>query len=425
MLRIAYIRVSTSSGEQLAALETQRSRLRALAPDLLLEDVESGLHTDRPQYGQVKRLIQLGEVGEVLATRLDRLGRDATESDAFVRLCDRHGVVCRCIDDGVVSMATPEDLLLTRLKGSLSEGESMKIRDRVNKALIEGRLMGRPMRKPCWGYCLSRDKRSMEIDPEQGPIALAFVAHLKTCGWQINTALRTFDGPLALRTRMGVRVWLANPTLRGGVPYGKLGNGRHERVLWDQHPALISQADHDAAIEAFERNRLLWGHNHARRLRALTGLCICHHCGTKMRYIPRRATPSLACLQPGCERPYRGTKEADILAAVINAISQRAAAKLAGVVSEEENPEASRLRAQIAALERQGDPDLAEAIKRKQQRLKALEARPAVDPDLEQKIADPRWFDLLSYEDLTAVVHQLVKEVQLTNGEPLAIRLKL
>jgi hypothetical protein len=224
---------------------------------------------------------------------------------------------------------------------------------------------------------------------------------------------------------MGVRVWLANPTLRGGVPYGKLGNGRHERVLWDQHPALISQADHDAATEAFERNRLLWGSNQARQLRALTGLCICQHCSTRMRYIPRRVTPSLACLQPSCCRPYRGTREADILMAVITAISQRAAAKLAGVVGEEENPEASRLRAQITALERQGDPDLAEAIKRKQQRLKALEQRPVVDPDLERKIADPRWFDLLDYEELTAVVHQLVREIRLTNGEPQAIDLKL
>jgi hypothetical protein len=265
----------------------------------------------------------------------------------------------------------------------------------------------------------------MEIDPEQGRNALAFIAHLKACGWRVNTALRTFDGPVALKTRMGVRVWLANPTLRGGVPYGKQGNGRHERVLWDQHPALISQGDHDAAMAAFERNRRLWGSNHKRRLRALTGLCVCQHCGSRMRYVPRRVTPSLACFGEDCIRPYRSSKEADLLRAVVEALSQRAAARLAGTVSEDENPEASRLRAQITALERQSDPDLAEAIKRKQQRLKALEQRPVVDPELERKIADPRWFDLLTYEELTAVVHQLVREVQLTNGAPSAIALKL
>lgn len=425
MLRVAYIRVSTSSGEQLAALETQRSRLRALEPDLLLEDVESGLNTDRPQYAQLKRLIHLGEVGEVLATRLDRLGRDATESDAFVRLCDKQGVICRCLDDGVVSMATPEDLLLTRLKGSLSEGESMKIRDRVNRAIAEGRLMGKPMRRPCFGYRLSTDRSRLELDPIGSAVALAFVAHLKDCNWQINSALANPPAGWPIRTRMGVRVWLTNPTLRGGVPYGKLGNGNHERVLWDQHPPLISQEDFRMAEAVLDSNRRLWGSNHKRRLRALTGLCICEHCGGRMRYIPRRATPALACFGEDCVRPYKGSKEAEILPKVVAAMCGRAAARLAGLVGEEDNPEALRLEAQIASLERQGDPDLAEAINRKRQRLKGLQQQPVVDPDLERKIADPRWFDLLSYEELTAVVHQLVREIRLTNGEPLAIHLKL
>ena len=425
MLRIAYCRVSTSSGEQLAALDTQRSRLRALAPDLLLEDVESGLNTDRPQYSQLKHLIGLGQVAEVLATRLDRLGRDATESDAFVRLCDRHRVTCRTLDDGILTMATPEDLLLTRLRGSLSEGESMKISRRVHKALDEGRLMGKPMRKPAWGYRLAANRLKLEIDPEHGPAALQWIEHLKAKAWQINTALRSYTGPLGIKTRMGVRVWLLNPTLRGGIPYIKLGAGRHDRVLWDQHPALLSHADHDAFTATLERNRLLWGSTTRRPLRALTGLCICEHCGARMRYVPRRVTPSLACLQPSCERPYRGTQERVILLAVIEAISQRAAAKLAGFVGTEEDPEAARLRSQIALLERQGDPDMVDAIKRKRQRLKALEKQPIVDPELERKVADPRWFDLLSYDELTVVVHQLVQQIRLANGEPTAIGLKL
>jgi DNA invertase Pin-like site-specific DNA recombinase len=425
MLRIAYSRVSTGSGEQLAALDTQRSRLRALEPDLHLEDVESGLSTTRPQYTHLKRLIGRAQVAEVLATRLDRLGRDATESDAFVRLCDRHGVTCRTLDDGILTMATPEDLLLTRLRGSLSEGESMKISLRVQKAINEGRLMGKPMRKPAWGYRLAPDRLKLEIDPVHGPAALNWIAHVRACDWQINTALRSFTGPLGVSTRMGIRVWLLNPTLRGGIPYGKIGNGRHERVLWDQHPALLSHADYEAAAATLERNRLLWGNNVRRPLRALTGLCVCQHCGTRMRYVPRRVTPSLACLQPSCERPYRGTHETAILLAVIAAISQRAAAKLAGLVSTEEDPEAALVRSQIAALKRLRDPETADLIKRKELRLQALLEQPSADPDLERKVADPRWFDLLSYSELTVVVHQLVQEIRVANGEPAAIALKL
>jgi hypothetical protein len=94
-------------------------------------------------------------------------------------------------------------------------------------------------------------------------------------------------------------------------------------------------------------------------------------------------------------------------------------------VGEEENPEAARLRLEIAKLERLGDPDYVDAIKRKQQRLKGMLLQPVVDPELEQKIADPRWFDLLPYEELTTVVQQLVREIRLANGEPVAIALKL
>ena len=98
---------------------------------------------------------------------------------------------------------------------------------------------------------------------------------------------------------------------------------------------------------------------------------------------------------------------------------------MAGLVTDDEHPEATRLKTQIAALERQGDPDLSEAIKRKQQRLKGLLQQPVIDPDLERKIADRAWFDLLSYDELTAVVQQLIREIRLANGEPQAIDLKL
>ena len=91
----------------MSALVAQRSRLEAEAPDLVLEDVESGRNPGRPQYQQLRRLIEAGNVREVVAASFSRLGRDATESDAFVALCDRHRVVCRTLDDGVLTMATP------------------------------------------------------------------------------------------------------------------------------------------------------------------------------------------------------------------------------------------------------------------------------------------------------------------------------
>ncbi len=425
MLRIAYARVSTSSGEQLSALAVQRSRLQAERPDLLLEDVESGLNTARPQYLQLKHLIAIGQADEVIATRLDRLGRDASESDAFVSLCDQRSVVCRTLDDGVVTMATPEDLLLTRLKGSLSQGESMRIKARVRKSLIAGRALGKPMRKPCWGYRISSDRLNFELDPEQAPHALQFIALLKQMNWRMQPALEAFDGPIPIRSGRGVRAWLLNPTIRGAVAYTQLPNHQFEEILWDRHPALLSHAEFAQMEVVIARNRTLWGKNSKRVQRALTGLCVCGECGYRLKYIPLRTHASLRCGCEHCSRRYKGTREDLLLRYVIEQLSQRAAQKLALTVDQAEPAEAAQLRQQIEALERGGDPDLVEGLERKRARLASLLSQPAADPELESKIADPRWFDTLSYDELTAVVQQLVSRVELTNGEPVAIALRL
>jgi DNA invertase Pin-like site-specific DNA recombinase len=425
MLRVAYARVSTGSGEQLSALDAQRSRLQAEAPDLVLEDVESGLNPKRLQYLQLKHLITVGQAKEVIATRLDRLGRDATESDAFIRLCDRQGVVCRTLDDGVVTMATPEDLLLTRLKGSMNEGEVMRLKMRVRRGLAAGREMGKPMRKPCWGYRVSADRLRLELDPAEAPRALRFIKHLKLHHWRMGTALASFPEPIPIRSSRGVRAWLLNPTLRGAIAYEQVSNHRFRKILWDRHPPLLSQEDYAQMEAVISRNRTLWGSNARRTVRALTGICCCLSCGYKMKYISARTIPSLRCGYESCPRRYKGTKEAIILGWVIEQLSSQAAQKLAATVEQPESPEVAQLRQQIKTLEEQADPDMAEGLERKRQRLAELIRRPAIDPDLERKIADPRWFASLTYEELTAVVQQLVARVELANGVPQAIALRL
>jgi hypothetical protein len=173
------------------------------------------------------------------------------------------------------------------------------------------------------------------------------------------------------------------------------------------------------------RTRLLWGRNCRRTQRALTGLCVCGECGYRLKYIAQRTHHSLRCGCETCSRRYKGTREDLLLRFVIEELSQRVAKKLASTVDQSEPPEVAQLKQQIEALERQGDPDLEEAVERKRRRLAALLSQPAVDPELERKIADPRWFDSLSYDELTAIVQQLVERVELTNGVPAAIRLKL
>ena len=99
-MKIGYCRVSTRSGEQLSALESQVSRVKDAGVDRVITDVESGLSNERPGMNELLQLIDSRQVSEVIATRIDRLGRDATATDSLIILAGRKGVTITTLDGG-------------------------------------------------------------------------------------------------------------------------------------------------------------------------------------------------------------------------------------------------------------------------------------------------------------------------------------
>jgi DNA invertase Pin-like site-specific DNA recombinase len=424
-LTVAYARVSTASGEQLSALDAQIAWLESQGPDVLLSDVESGRVISRPNYQQLRAMVDRGQVGTVIATALSRLGRDAAESDAFVALCDARGVVVTTRDEGRLSMATPEDLLLTRLRGSLNQGESMRISQRVRRGLEQGRAMRKPMRRPCWGYRLRADRLALEPDPEQWHHAQRFIDALQAGGWRMLPALTAHRETVPFRSVRGVRAWLLNPTIRGGIGYQQGRNHTFAEVHWDQHPALLTHAQFAEFERQVQQNRRLWGSNVTRQPRILTSLVVCAECGNVMKYISGRAIPSLRCYGDLCSQLYRGTREDVIVQFAIDAIRERAVERLAAMATQSEPPEARELRRQIESLEKLADPDLAPVIEAKRQRLEAVLTRPTVDGELVQKLADPRWWDLADAAEVSVILRACVRRVTVTRQAPSAIDLTL
>ncbi len=424
-LRLGYCRVSTASDEQQQALPYQQSRVNREGCDLILSDVESGLNPLRPGYLELRRLVAAGRVAEVIATEFSRLGRDAMEADALVRLCDQHGTIVRTLAEGAQTMATPEGLLLTRLRSSLSQGESMRLSARVRRGIDEGRRHGRPMRKPAWGYRLTADRKALEPDPEAWPVANRFITALRSGHWRLQPTLQAFAEPIPLRSCRSVRAWLLNPTLRGGIGYQQGANHTYAQVLWGLHPALLSDADFQAYETAAAANRRQWGANADRRLRALTGLCRCTECGWRLKYISGRTIPSLRCGGIDCSQHYRGVREAAVIAWALEQITHEAGAALARLASTAEPPEVISLRQQIASLERLADPDLEPALAAKRQRLELLTRLPGLDQGLLRSIQDPRWAAAASYAEVRDLLQQTVVEIQIARQAPAAIRLKL
>jgi DNA invertase Pin-like site-specific DNA recombinase len=424
-LKIGYCRVSTTSSEQQQALPVQRHRIEREGCELILSDSESGMSTERPGYVELRRLVAAGQALEVVATEFSRLGRQAREADAFVSLCDSMGTVCRTLSDGVLTMSTPEGLLMTRLKGSLSEGESMRIKQRIRRGLEEGRVMGKPMRKPPWGYQLKRDRSAFEPDPEQFPIARQFLDALRAREWRISPTLTEFRERVPFRSLRGVRAWVMNPTLRGGIGYKQKPNHVYEEILWNRHEPLMSHSDYEEFMVVTEQNRKRWGINCTTRPRALTSLCRCTECNCALKYIGGREIPSLKCSGFNCSQYYKGTREELIIRYALEAVTAQAALALASAARGDDPLEVIELRDQIRKIETLGDPDLEPAIRAKRIKLESLMEGLRHEPELLEKIADPRWTELASYEEVRVILQRLVIEIEITRQAPTAIRLRL
>ena len=108
-------------------------------------------------------LIDSRQVQEVLVTRVDRLGRDASATDSLIVLAGKRGVKITTLDGGQVEAETPTGFLMSRLSTSLAEMESKMLSLRVRRGLEQRRKTHKPCRgRAPWGYQISQDKSRFE-----------------------------------------------------------------------------------------------------------------------------------------------------------------------------------------------------------------------------------------------------------------------
>ena len=413
-LRLGYVRVSTATGEQLAALESQRHRIEAAGVDEVIEDVQSGRENDRAGYLRLLDLMNRGQVAEVLFTRVDRLGRDAADTDAAIAFAAKKGVKLTALDGGSIESETPAGFVMSRIMTTMAEMESRMLSMRIKAGLKERRKQKLPIRgKAPWGYRKSADNKRLELDPQQGSLAQLFVSILRDKEWRMSTAMTEWEAQtkqrLPLRSERSVRAWLVNPILRGGIGYLKDAKDNYAEIAWGTHEAILSDADYQSILARFSINKRMWGYNNTRIMRLLTSICNCYYCGNIMPYAGGRKNPAVVCRTRGCPQHYKSTHEKAIAAAVNAALSAKAQT-LAEMVAVEP-PEVAELQAAISRLEALDDPDLADAIAAKRAKMHKLHNRETVNETLVQLVSEPQFWQHYSYEELTELYHGLVRSV--------------
>ena len=416
--RVGYIRVSTASGEQLSALENQRARVLATGVDEIIEDVQSGRESDRAGLVHLLDLISRRQLAEIVFTRIDRLGRDAADTDATIAFAAKHGVRLTALDGGSVESETPQGFVLSRIMTTMAEMESRMLSQRIKAGFAQRRKRREPYngRAP-WGYRCTACKTALEPDPAEWPRCQAFVALLEELGWRMNTALRAWkerhpEDPLPLNSCRAVKAWLKNPVLRGGIGYKQLANHEFEELVWDLHEPVLSAEQFTTLERLVGQNRRMWGSNTKLIPRLLTGLCVCGNCGRRMTYAGGRTIPSVICKTLDCPQLYKSTREAVICPAINEALASHAH-HLA--MQQRDEPEAvTELRKRIAKAEALNEPLLADGIEAMKQEIVRLLSRTHTPIERLRELQDPNTYAHCTYEELRLLYQQFVERVEVT-----------
>ena len=425
-MKIGYCRVSTSSGEQLSALESQIARIENAGVERVITDIESGLSNEREGMNELLSLIDGKKITEVVATRVDRLGRDASATDALILLAGRRGVKITTLDGGAIEAETPTGFLMSRLTTSLAEMESKMLSLRIKRGLEQRRKTHKPCRgKAPWGYQISTDKSRIERNPETWDAANRFLDSLRANNWRMQRTIDLFQEPCALNSQRSVKGWLKNPILRGGLGYGRRKDETWERVVWDLHEALLSHQEFKVITIKMEENRAHWGNNAQSTPKLLTGLVRCPNCKRNLRYAGGRIRLAVICNTSGCVSRFKGTYETIVTDAIKKELIKRAA-DLAQRIEVEEPPEAEALRQQISKLEAFDDADLEDAIEAKKQKLKeVLTTSSPMRPDRAAALAEPAAWEMATPDELRLIFQEFVQFVEADRGEVVSVRLKI
>jgi hypothetical protein len=203
---------------------------------------------------------------------------------------------------------------------------------------------------------------------------------------------------------------------------GKSWGRRWGEMHFDQHPALISEADWQELADHLRRpTRQFVPGSTSEARHALTGLLKCKACGYRMRRNSSGQTAWWRCRHRLCNS-HAVIRESDALPLAVAACIA-AADRLAAAVAapQAENPAMQAKRRDLQALEALAtrNPAIAPACDALRAEIAAMANRPWITPDVEairERLGDPELFRLAGPAELRAVFGAVLQEVRVGPG---------
>lgn len=245
---LIYRRVSTARQE--ASTEAQEAMCTAYCtrfggPDPeAFEDLDTSGGTPfskRPggkaMLDRLEALRKSGTRANVVASKLDRLGRDTVDVIGTIRRVWELGHLPHFIEGGLF-LKTPHNEFSLEVRASAAQLERNMIRDRITTVLSHKRAQNRVVGTVPYGYRDARtdDGRFLEEDPDQQAILRWMIAHRAPA--KPFHAIASLTGPGWGYER--IATWLNKNNYRSRLPHGGWNPGMIHSVLNNRYTADLA-----------------------------------------------------------------------------------------------------------------------------------------------------------------------------------------
>ncbi|NEQ29864.1 MAG: recombinase family protein [Leptolyngbya sp. SIO4C5] len=164
----AYGRVSSEEqAENQHAAEQQFTRLlnSGITKSHILFDVQSGQSDSRPEFSKLLKLIEIGKVKEIIATRWDRLSRNFTVYHQLKELLQLKRVRLRLLDQGEVDFDSASGEFSADIQALLAVNEVRMLSERVSRGHAHRRARKASFGRAPWGYRVVDEKFQIDNRP--------------------------------------------------------------------------------------------------------------------------------------------------------------------------------------------------------------------------------------------------------------------
>lgn len=310
-----YIRVSTErqalEGYSVAA---QKANLSKFAHDndfkvygIYADEGISGKNIEgRPEVKRLIQDIENGKIDVVLIQKFDRLTRNITDTEDFIKLFQKYDVDVWSISDGKVDVSNSNGKFMTLLKGLFAQHERELTSERIKIAFKEKVKQGYTLccNVCSYGYNRKTGQKVMSINQEEARVVKRiFRMYLDNYSFtDIAKALnlehiptkkhglevKTKDSSGNVKSKVINSVWqpktvrliLSNPTYIGKVRYGI--NTKNYFEADGHHKPIVSQKTWDEVQNKLSKIKHVPHTNLPKDDVYFCGTLVCGVCGKKM-----------------------------------------------------------------------------------------------------------------------------------------------